>query len=402
MTGGAARRIRVLVVDDSALVRRAITEALGRDPEIEVVGSACDPYVAREKIEQLDPDVLTLDLEMPRMDGLTFLRILMKHHPLPVVVVSSLAQHGSQAAMDAVEAGAVDVLAKPDGTMSIGALADRLAYHVKAAAAAGVGRRHPAEQAPAASPPLPAPGAPFDSRQIIVIGGSTGGVEALRTLLPRFPQGLPPIAVVQHISAYFSRVVAERLNALSGLDVREATDGGILRSGSCVIAPGDFHLAVEFVGGAYRTKLLKTPPIHHCRPAVDVLFRSAAEAAGRHAVAALLTGMEQVTRRPFGTARILDDPRVLPPLPGLRVAAKTGTAQKLTEKGMINFAWLIAFAPVDQPRIALAIAIEGDTPGEETGGGRYASPVAHAILQAWLEGGAQGGGGIRVPLKPSE
>lgn len=308
MTSQPARPIRVLVVDDSALVRRAITEALGRDPEIEVVGSACDPYVAREKIEQLDSDVLTLDLEMPRMDGLTFLRILMKHHPLPVVVVSSLAQHGSQAAMDAVEAGAVDVLAKPDGTMSIGALADRLAYHVKAAAAAGVGRRHPAEQAPAASPPLPAPGAPFDSRQIIVIGGSTGGVEALRTLLPRFPQGLPPIAVVQHISAYFSRVVAERLNALSGLDVREATDGGILRSGSCVIAPGDFHLAVEFVGGAYRTKLLKTPPIHHCRPAVDVLFRSAAEAAGRHAVAALLTGMGsdgaigmQAIRRAGGT-----------------------------------------------------------------------------------------------------
>ena len=285
------RRIRVLVVDDSALVRRAITEALGRDPEIEVVGSACDPYVAREKIEQLAPDVLTLDLEMPRMDGLTFLRILMKHHPLPVVVVSSLAQHGSQAAMDAVEAGAVDVLAKPDGTMSIGGLADRLAYHVKAAAAAGVGRRRPAEPASAAPPPLAAPAAPLDSRQIIVIGGSTGGVEALRTLLPRFPQALPPIAVVQHISAYFSRVVAERLDPLCGLEVREAIDGGLLRSGTCVIAPGDSHLAVEFVGGVYRTKLLKTPPIHHCRPAVDVLFRSAADAAGPHAVAALLTGM---------------------------------------------------------------------------------------------------------------
>ncbi|NBX30802.1 response regulator, partial [bacterium] len=135
MTAPTGRRIRVLVIDDSALVRRAITEALSRDPALEVVGSACDPYVAREKIEQLAPDVLTLDLEMPRMDGLTFLRILMKHHPLPVVVVSSLAQHGSQAAMDAVDAGAVDVLAKPDGTMSIGALADRLAYHVKAAAA---------------------------------------------------------------------------------------------------------------------------------------------------------------------------------------------------------------------------------------------------------------------------
>jgi two-component system chemotaxis response regulator CheB len=284
------RRIRVLVVDDSALVRHAITEALGRDPEIEVVGSACDPYVAREKIEQLAPDVLTLDLEMPRMDGLTFLRILMKHHPLPVVVVSSLAQQGSQAAMDAIEAGAVDVLAKPDGTMSIGGLADRLAFHVKAAAAADVGRGRQPEPG-AATAALAGPGGPLDSRQIIVIGGSTGGVEALRRLLPRFPQVVPPIAVVQHISAYFSRVVAERLDALCGLEVREATNGGILRSGTCVIAPGDSHLAVEFVGGAYRAKLLKTPPIHHCRPAVDVLFRSAAEAAGPHAVAALLTGM---------------------------------------------------------------------------------------------------------------
>jgi two-component system chemotaxis response regulator CheB len=308
MTSQPDRRIRVLVIDDSALVRRAITEALSRDPEIEVVGSACDPYVAREKIEQFAPDVLTLDLEMPRMDGLTFLRILMKHHPLPVVVVSSLAQHGSQAAMDAVEAGAVDVLAKPDGTMSIGSLADRLAYHVKAAAAAGVGRRRAVEPALTAAASLPSTAGPLDSRQIIVIGGSTGGVEALRTLLPRFPQGLPPIAVVQHISAYFSRVVAERLDALCGLEVREATDGGVLRSGSCVIAPGDFHLALEFSGGVYRTKLLKTPPIHHCRPAVDVLFRSAAEAAGSHAVAALLTGMGsdgaagmQAIRRAGGT-----------------------------------------------------------------------------------------------------
>lgn len=307
MTSQPERRIRVLVVDDSALVRRAITEALSRDPEIEVVGSACDPYVAREKIEQLDPDVLTLDLEMPRMDGLTFLRILMKHRPLPVVVVSSLAQHGSQAAMDAVDAGAIDVLAKPDGTMSIGGLADRLAYHVKAAAAAGVGRRRPSEPVSTAAQPLPPP-TRGDDRQIIVIGGSTGGVEALRTLLPLFPQGLPPIAVVQHISAYFSRVVAERLDALCGLEVREATDGGVLRSGSCVIAPGDFHLAVEHSGGAYRTKLLKTPPIHHCRPAVDVLFRSAAEAAGPHTVAALLTGMGsdgamgmQAIRRAGGT-----------------------------------------------------------------------------------------------------
>jgi two-component system chemotaxis response regulator CheB len=206
MNNPTRRRIRVLVVDDSALVRHAITAALGGDPEIEVVGSACDPYVAREKIEQLAPDVLTLDLEMPRMDGLTFLRILMKHHPLPVVVVSSLAQQGSQAAMDAIEAGAVDVLAKPDGTMSIGGLADRLAYHVKAAAAADLSRWRFVAQAPkppthkntapAATGPAHAP--PFDSRKIIVIGASTAhlgplrprrGGTARRPLRPRCSRG---------------------------------------------------------------------------------------------------------------------------------------------------------------------------------------------------------------------
>lgn len=156
------RPIRVLVVDDSALVRKAISDCLGRDPQLEVVGTAPDPYVAREKIARLDPDVITLDLEMPRMDGLTFLRILMEHHPLPVVVVSSLAQAGSQAALDAVEAGAVDVVAKPDGTMSLGAVADRLAWHVKAAAAAGRHlRRRPAAAAAApAAPPAPPPLAP--------------------------------------------------------------------------------------------------------------------------------------------------------------------------------------------------------------------------------------------------
>lgn len=290
MSATLGRRIRVLVVDDSALVRRAITEALGRDPSIEVVGSACDPYVAREKIIQLSPDVLTLDIEMPRMDGLTFLRILMQHHPLPVVVISSLAQHGSQAALEALEAGAVDVLAKPDGTMSIGNLGERLAFHVKAAAAAGRFRGTARPGATAQVPVLPAPQR-LDPRQLVVIGSSTGGVEALRTILPRLPRDLPPIAVVQHISAHFSRMVAERLDALCALDVREAGDGEPVRPGECIIAPGDFHLAVEPVPGGFRTRLLKTPPIHHCRPAVDVLFRAAAEAAGDAAVAVLLTGM---------------------------------------------------------------------------------------------------------------
>lgn len=302
------RKLRVLVVDDSALVRKTITDALNLDPGIEVVGSACDPYVAREKIMRLDPDVLTLDLEMPRMDGLTFLRILMQHHPMPVVVVSSLAQAGSQVALDALEAGAVDVLAKPNGTMSVGALAGQLAHHVKAAAASvrfrsslnRADRQVPAPRtaAPATTSEAPAAGSkpsPFtgriDSRQVIVIGASTGGVEALRSVLPNLPTGLPPIAVVQHISPYFSKAVAGRLDSLCSTRVVEAEDGMILERGTCVVAPGDFHLALIWQGEGYRTKLLQTPPVHHCRPSVDVLFRSVAEAGGKHVTAALLTGM---------------------------------------------------------------------------------------------------------------
>ena len=289
------RRIRVLVVDDSALVRKAIADALALDPDLEVVGTAPDPYVAREKIARLDPDVLTLDLEMPRMDGLTFLRLLMQHHPLPVVVVSSLAQAGSQTALEAIEAGAVDVLAKPDGTMSLGAVADRLAWHVKAAAEAGRHlRRQPAAATATLDRPAPLPTstpAADPARSLIVIGASTGGVEALRRLLPRLPRELPPIAVVQHISAHFSRTVAERLDSLSTITVREAGHAEPLRPGECVIAPGDHHLAIEQRHDGFLTRLLQTPPLHHCRPAVDVLFRSAAEAAGSRVVAALLTGM---------------------------------------------------------------------------------------------------------------
>jgi two-component system chemotaxis response regulator CheB len=298
MSNGTKRRIRVLVVDDSALVRKAISDALSQDPEIEVVGTACDPYVAREKIVALDPDVLTLDLEMPRMDGLTFLRILMQHHPLPVVVVSSLTQAGSQAAMDAVEAGAVDVLAKPGGHTTVGGLAEKLAFHVKAAAASTRFRsRRLRDVAPTAGPaPGIVPQRPVftgrgDARQLIVIGSSTGGIEALRTVLPQLPEGMPPIAIVQHISAYFSKVVAERLDAICPFTVREAEDGMLIHRGMCVIAPGDHHLTVHWEGDAYRAKLVQTPAIHHCRPSVDVLFRSAAEAGGKQVVAALLTGM---------------------------------------------------------------------------------------------------------------
>ena len=285
----ARPKIRVLIVDDSAVARRSIRDALSQDPEIEVVDVACDAYVAREKILKLHPDVITLDLEMPRMDGLTFLRILNEHHPLPVVVISSLTPQGSLKAMEAMDAGALDVIAKPNGSQSLGEVAHHLAYHVKAAARA---RRRPhGPETSAGTLPKTIPAGEFSPRRVILIGASTGGVEALRFLLPRLPDGLPPIAVVQHIPPNFSRLMAERLNELCPFEVREAAEGDVLRPGLCLVAPGDFHLALVPYGRGFRARLTQSPPVHHCRPAVDVLFRSAAEHAGAQAVAALMTGM---------------------------------------------------------------------------------------------------------------
>jgi two-component system chemotaxis response regulator CheB len=288
----AKRKIRVLIVDDSAVARRSIRDALAQDSEIEVVDVACDAYVAREKILKLQPDVITLDLEMPRMDGLTFLRILNEHHPMPVVVVSALTPQGSAKAMEALAAGAVDVLAKPNGSQALGEVAYQLAHLVKAAARARL-RPIRSDTSVTVQPPVAEslPPGEFSARRVILIGASTGGVEALRFLLPRLPDGLPPIAVVQHIPPNFSRLMAERLNDLCPFEVREAVEGDTLRPGLCLVAPGDFHLALVGYGRGYRARLTQSPPVHHCRPAVDVLFRSAAEHAGAQAVAALLTGM---------------------------------------------------------------------------------------------------------------
>jgi two-component system chemotaxis response regulator CheB len=285
-------KVRVLVVDDSALARRAITDALTRDPGIEVIGGAADPYIAREKILELDPDVITLDLEMPRMDGITFLKILKEHHPVPVVVVSSLTPAGSLKAMEALEAGAMDVVGKPDGSRNFAEIAGVLAYHVKAAARSRTTlsvKESIITESKDQSKMFP-PGS-FSRRQVILIGASTGGVEALRYILPRLPSGLPPIVVVQHIPANFSRIMAQHLDQLCPFHVSEATDGKELGFGMCVVAPGDFHLALLRSAMGYKVRLTQSPPVHHCRPAVDVLFQSAAALAGSHAVAALLTGM---------------------------------------------------------------------------------------------------------------
>lgn len=286
------KKTRVLVVDDSALVRRAISDALSRDPEIEVVGTAMDPYVARDKIRELSPDVLTLDIEMPRMDGLTFLQILQQQRPMPVIVISSTTASGSESALKAMEYGAVDVLCKPTSAYNIGELATQLAARVKVAARARMGlpRSAPVADRPKVSAGSGVPSR-FSSRQLVVIGASTGGTEAVKDVLSRLPGAMPGICVVQHIPPVFSKAFADRLNRCCAFEVREAAHDDELRPGLALVAPGDQHMAVDWTGSAYRVRLNRGPMLHHTRPAVDVLFGSASACPGARVVALLLTGM---------------------------------------------------------------------------------------------------------------
>ena len=285
----APKKIRVLVVDDSAVVRRMISDALSQDPEIEVVGAACDPYVARDMILELNPDVLTLDIEMPRMDGLTFLKILQEHRPMPVVIVSSLTQSGSKMALRAMELGAVDVVAKQSSAWNIGALRENLAQRVKGAARARLSLLRPAASAGGVTES--AAGVVFSPRQLIVMGASTGGTEALKSVLTRLPAGLPGICIVQHIPPVFSKTFAERLNECCAFEVREAAHGDEVHANLALVAPGDYHMTVEWDTNTYRVRLRQDPPIHFTRPAVDMLFYSAANCAGRNTLGVLLTGM---------------------------------------------------------------------------------------------------------------
>lgn len=284
------RPIRVLIVDDSAVVRKLVAEALRGDPGIEVVGTAVDPYAARDKIEQLNPDVITLDLEMPRMDGLTFLKILIEQRPLPVIIMSSLTQRGSDIALEALRLGATDVLAKPNGAFSFGDLGPRLIQCIKAAAGARLRRQRATPALP--RPPPRAHQLRPGSRQVILLGASTGGTEALREVLTSLPDGLPGIAIVQHIPAVFSRSFAERLDQLCAFEVREAVDGDELRPGLALVAPGNFHLLLARQADRFRVRVVTGPPVWHQRPAVDLLFKSAVDCgAAPHAIAGVFTGM---------------------------------------------------------------------------------------------------------------
>ncbi len=285
-------KIKVLVVDDSRVVRTMVTQFLSRDPDIEVVGSACDPYEARDRILALNPDVLTLDIEMPRMDGLTFLKIIMKQHPMPVIVISSLSQSGSKIAMEALRCGAVEVLGKSNGAYAVGNLGAQLALKVKAAAATRGSSALRNGAVSQATPTLAVRSRKqFHPRQVLLMGASTGGTQALQEVLTALPVQIPGICIVQHIPPYFSKAFAERLNTLCPFTVKEAENGEKVKPGLVLIAPGDYHMVLKLNGGSYTVILKQSPMVWHQRPAVDVLFESAAKCVGRFAVAALLTGM---------------------------------------------------------------------------------------------------------------
>jgi two-component system chemotaxis response regulator CheB len=283
------RKIRVLVVDDSAIVRKVLGDIVSSQPDLEIVGTAPDPYVARDKILALAPDVLTLDIEMPRMDGLTFLDRVMRYHPMPVIVISSLTQSSTLAAMEAMSKGAVDVVAKPGGPYSVGDLREELPRRIRAAARA---RRIPPQ--PAVAPQRPA--APQTMKgaapnRLIVIGASTGGTQAIEQVLTALPASMPPILVTQHIPAGFSAAFADRLNRICQLEVREAKGGETLRDGLALIAPGNFHLLLDKTANGFKTRLDSGPKVCYQRPSVDVMFASVAASFGKGVMAVLLTGM---------------------------------------------------------------------------------------------------------------
>ncbi len=294
------KKIRVLVVDDSAVMRHLLTEILSSDRQIEVVGAAPDPFVARDKIKALNPDVLTLDVEMPRMDGLTFLRNLMRLHAMPVVMVSSLTQAGANVTLEALSLGAVDFVSKPtiDAVHGLRGAGEEIIAKVKMAAYAKVRPltdskpkiegRHDADVV------LPKRAASTDYRttdRIVAIGASTGGTEAIKDVLVGLPADMPGIVIAQHIPKAFSAQFAKRMHESCDLTVCEAHDGQPILSGHVYIAPGDQHLLVIRDGAHYRCELSSGPPVNRHRPSVDVLFRSVAQNTGHNAVGVMLTGM---------------------------------------------------------------------------------------------------------------
>lgn len=284
------KNIKVLIVDDSALVRKILTQRLNQYDGIEVVGTAPDPYVARDKIQKLNPDVITLDVEMPRMDGLTFLKKLMKHYPMPVIVLSSQTPKGSNNAMDALHSGALEVLCKPGGAYSVGEACDVLAEKIKVAANARMEKW--TSTAGQKSAPVSYDRKTLETtNKIIAIGASTGGTHALSAVLSAFPADAPGILVVQHMPANFTKSFATRLNDECAISVKEAEEGDRVIPGRALIAPGGFHMELNRSGANYFVNITDGPQVCLQKPSVEVMFDSVAKYAGSNAVGAILTGM---------------------------------------------------------------------------------------------------------------
>lgn len=299
------KKIRVLIIDDSASVRQTLTTILQSDPGIEVIGAASDPFIAAKRIQEEIPDVITLDVEMPRMDGITFLRKLMSQKPIPVVMCSSLTESGSETLLQALEAGAVDIILKP----KIGAAdylaeqAMRICEVVKSAAHARVGPGRAASRFAVASAPaakltadavLPPPTGRAMARtteMVVCVGASTGGTEALREMLEKLPANSPGLVIVQHMPEKFTAAFAKRLNSLCEVEIKEAEDGDPVLRGHVLIAPGDRHTLLERQGARYQVSVRQGPLVSRHRPSVDVLFRSAARSAGSNAMGVIMTGM---------------------------------------------------------------------------------------------------------------
>ncbi len=293
------RKIKILVVDDSAIVRQTLSDILNSDDEIEVIGTAQDPYIAAEKIKEEIPDVITLDIEMPKMDGLTFLRKIMEQHPIPVVICSSLAIDGSETALKALEYGAVDIITKPKlGTKHF--LEESRIHICDAVKAASVAKLKKRYSEPLIQPKLSADAilakkqskAMFETTEkVIVVGASTGGTEALRVFLEAFPLDSPGIVIVQHMPENFTKAFAKRLDSYCNITVKEAENGDSVIRGRALIAPGNFHTLLKRQGAKYFVEIKQGPLVSRHRPSVDVLFRSAAQYAGKNAIGVIMTGM---------------------------------------------------------------------------------------------------------------
>jgi len=281
-------KIKVLIVDDSAIVRQIFTKELSKDPEIEVIGSAVDPYEAREKIVNLKPDAITLDIEMPRMDGLTFLKKLMRYYPLPVVVVSSLTPKGSHLALKKKKNGAIDVLCKPGPSYTVGDMAYELIEKIKAASKARLDKAVVPKIRPEIKEKLHLL---KTTNKVIAVGASTGGTHAIEYLLKHMPNTIPGVVIVQHMPENFTKSFADRLNEVCEIEVKEGESGDSVLMGRAIIAPGNKHMLLRRSGSRYYVEIKDGPPVSRHRPSVDVLFKSVAKYAGPNAIGIILTGM---------------------------------------------------------------------------------------------------------------